>query len=41
MKYVTAYFLFTLAGETAAASYLTGVEVQRDVAAGAVRLQQS
>jgi pimeloyl-ACP methyl ester carboxylesterase len=41
VKYVTAYFLFTLAGETAAASYLTGTAVQKDVVAGDVTVQKS
>lgn len=38
IKYVTAYFLWTLAGQAEAASYLTGIEVQKDVAAGYVEL---
>jgi dienelactone hydrolase len=41
MKYLTAYFLYTLAGDAAAASYLTGPEVQKDVAAGDVAVQKS
>lgn len=40
MKYVTAYFLFTLAGDAAAESYLTGAEAQKDVAAGHIMVQK-
>jgi len=38
VKYVTAYFLWTLAGDAAAASYLTGPEAQKDVAAGLIEV---
>lgn len=41
VKYVTACFFSTLAGEAAAAYSLTGVEAQEDVAAGAIRVRQS
>lgn len=41
VKYVTAYFLWTLAGDRAAASYLTGPEAQKDVAAGLIEVTKS
>ena len=41
LKYVTAYFQWTLLGHSEAASYLTGTEVQQDVVAGNVAVQES
>ncbi|HNN94324.1 MAG TPA: alpha/beta fold hydrolase [Pseudomonadota bacterium] len=41
IKYVTAYFLWTLAGDRSAESFLTGTEVQKDVMAGNVELTKS
>ena len=38
VKYVTAYFLWTLAGDAGAAAYLTGSEAQKDVAAGLIEI---
>lgn len=41
IKYVTAYFLWTLAGERGAETYLTGTEADKDIAAGLVELTRS
>lgn len=41
IKYVTAYFLWTLAGERGAETYLTGGEAEKDIAAGLVELTKS
>lgn len=41
IKYVTAYFLWTLAGDRGAESYLTGAEAAKDITAGYVELTKS